>query len=281
MKRCDDVRSIVTLERTSPDQYIADQYKKANFMNPISALYNNLPGTTNTNRQSFRGQSQSNVHSVVPYDVENNDDWNGPSKYEYCRPGTDPNFGSYESLMCIAYSDCDVNSLAYHTDKHAEKIFNQDIMAISENLNCAFDATCPCAICGKTGHSFNDCEELRDQAAVQKSYIQLRVAIQKLKAIAASQSRDVNSLRSYKLSYVNSVDLLPPSSPLDSVATNRLDKLEGMLVNTLKFADQTNRRINSLTSKFAVNKEDDDDDEDSQSSLNEDAIWDFLRDTLK
>ena len=57
MKRCDDVRSIVTLERTSPDQYIADRYKKANFMNSIALLYNNLPRTTNTNARAFCGQS--------------------------------------------------------------------------------------------------------------------------------------------------------------------------------------------------------------------------------
>ena len=278
IKICDDVRSIVTLEKISPDWYIADRYKKADFMNSIYALYNNLPGTTNTNGRAFCGQSQSNVHSVVPYDVENNnDDWNGPSKYDYCRLGADPNFVSYESLMCMAYSDCDVNSLAYG-DKHAEKIFNQGIMAISTNLNHAFDTSRPCAIYGKAGHSFDDCKELKDQAAIWKSYIQLRVAIQKLKGIVTSQRCDINSIRSYKLSYVNSVDLLPqPSPPLDSAAENRLDKLEGMLVSTLKAVGQTNKRINSLTSR----EEDDDDDEDSQSSLNENYIWDFLKGALK
>ena len=77
--------------------------------------------------------------------------------------------------------------------------------------------------------TLSNCEELQDQAAIRKSYIQLRVALQKMKRMAASQGRDVNSLRAYKLSYVNSVDLLPPSSRHDSVAANGLDKLEGML----------------------------------------------------
>ena len=48
MKRCNDVRSIVTFERTSPDQWIKDRYKGENFMNTMSNLYNELPTTTNT-----------------------------------------------------------------------------------------------------------------------------------------------------------------------------------------------------------------------------------------
>ena len=194
----------------------------------------------------------------------------------------------------MAYSDCDVNNLTYHTCKHIEKIFNNSVMAISTNLNRAFDITCPCAICGQTGQSFDGCEELRDQAVIQKSYIQLRLALQKFKGIAASQGHDVNSFRVYKLSYVNSIDLHQhPSVPLDPVAADCLDKVEGLLVKTIKlagqgllvkaikFANQTNRKLNFLTSKFAVNEEeadnDDDNDEDSQSSLNDCTIQDFLR----
>ena len=67
-------------------------------------------------------------------------------------------------------------------------------MLIISNLNRAFDTTRPCAICGKTGHTFDDCGEIQDQAAIRKSYIQLCIALQKLKGIAASQGRDVNSL---------------------------------------------------------------------------------------
>jgi len=163
-------------------------------------------------------------------------------------------------------------------DKHAQKIFSQAVMQISGNLNRAFDTSRVCALCGKSGHSFNDCEELKDPAAIRKAYIPLRIALQKLKGIATSQRRDINSIWSFKLSYVNSVDFLPPSSPpLDSAAENRLDKLEGMLVSTLNAVGQTNRMINSLTSK----EEDVDDDEDSQSSLNENCTWDFLKGTLK
>ena len=55
MKRCDDVRSIVTLERESPNQYIANQYKKENFFNSIILLYNGLQRTSNAHARGFRG----------------------------------------------------------------------------------------------------------------------------------------------------------------------------------------------------------------------------------
>ena len=82
----------------------------------------------------------------------------------------------------------------------------------------------------------------------------------------------------YKLSYVNSVDLLPPSSHQDVASINCLDKLEGLLVKSIKFANQTNKKINSLTSQLNTeNVDGGDDDKDSQSSLNECNILDFLR----
>ena len=93
-------------------------------------------------------------------------------------------------------------------------------MAISTNLRRAFDTSCPCALCGKTGHSFDDCEELKDSAVIQKAYISLRIALQKLKGLATTQNRDINSIRAYKISYVNSMDLNPPSPVPDSGLTN-------------------------------------------------------------
>ena len=90
----------------------------------------------------------------------------------------------------MTYIDYDVNNLAYHTCKYTEKILDNGAMAISTNLNRAFDVTRPCAICGKNDHSFDDCNKLSDQAAIRKSYIQLSVALQKLKGITASQGRD-------------------------------------------------------------------------------------------
>ena len=184
---------------------------------------------------------------MVPHDDDHNydDDWNGPTKYEFCRPGTDPNFNTYKSLMSLAFGGCYVNSLAYG-DKHAEKIFKQDVMAISGNLNRAFNLSRPCALCGKAGHSFDDCEELKDPVAIQKAYISLHIGFQKLKGIATSQRCDINFIQSYKIFYVNSVDFLPPSSSsIDSATNDRLDTLERVLVNTIRATRLTNSKISS------------------------------------
>ena len=59
--------------------------------------------------------------------------------------------------MSILYSNCDVNALAYKTCSHAKKIYVNGVMSISSNLNRAFDVTCPYAIFGKSGHTFDDC----------------------------------------------------------------------------------------------------------------------------
>ena len=139
---------------------------------------------------------------------------NTPGKYNFCRPHTNHDVGLYHSLMSITYSGCNENKLEYDDCQHEQKIFKTGIMAISNNLGCAVDTTCrPCAICGKISHTFEGCEELQDPIAIQKSYIQLRVALQKIKDMKANQSRHVNSLRSSKLSYVNSADLVPPQLP--------------------------------------------------------------------
>ena len=93
MKRCDDICSIVEVEQHPQHDYITNWYKERNFMNSIVSLYNRLPPTTNASGQSFCGWSQTNVHSMVPYDADNNDDdYNGPPEYDYWRPGTDPDF---------------------------------------------------------------------------------------------------------------------------------------------------------------------------------------------
>ena len=157
-KRCDDIQNIVAVERHSPHDYIANWFKEGNFLNSIAQLVVNLPVTSNVSGQLYQGQSQINIHSMVSYVDNNNDD--GLSKYDYCCSNTDPDFGLYQLLMSIAYSGCDENKLAYHACKHEQKIFNNAIMAISNNLSCAFDTTCPCAICGKTGQTFDNCEEL-------------------------------------------------------------------------------------------------------------------------
>ena len=147
-------------------------------------------------------------------------------------------------------------------------------MAISTDLRCAFDTSRPCALCYKTGHSFDDCEELKDSAAIRKAYISLRIALQKLKGLATTQNRDINSIRGYKISYVNSMDLIPPSpSPANDPGINdRMDKMDVMMMDMIKCIHSIGRHSNR-------NNEDDsgDHDDDSQSSLNKKNMSDFYQ----
>ena len=71
MKWYNEVHSIVTLERKSSDQYIADRYKKEPFFNSIISLHNGLERTSAGQAQSFCGQSQTNVHSLTRHDDNN------------------------------------------------------------------------------------------------------------------------------------------------------------------------------------------------------------------
>ena len=99
-----------------------------------------------------------------------------------------------------------------------------------------------------------------------------------MKGIATSQRHDINPIQSYKISYVNSVDLNPPSSApaLDSVATNRQDQMEGVMVSVVKC-------LHSLGTRFAWKHDDEDNDydEESLSSLNQTNMLDFLKGALK
>ena len=75
------------------------------------------------------------------------------------------------------------------------------------------------------------------------------------------------------------MDLLSPSSPsIDSVANDRLNTLEQVLVNIIRATTLTNSKINSLT--FTDDADDYSDDE-SHSSLRRRHIQDFLKGALK
>ena len=88
--------------------------------------------------------------------------------------------------------------------------------------------------------------------------------------MGASQGRDVNSLQSHKLSCVDSVNLVPTSSYQNTAPVNCLEKLEILLVISIKYASWVNKKVNSLTSQLNSefvddgDNDNDDDDEDSQ-----------------
>ena len=171
---------------------------------------------------------------MVPYGDNNND--NGPADFDYCRPHTYPDFGLFHSLVSIDYSGCDEEKLTYHSCQHEQEISNTGIMAISNNLSCAFDTTYPCSICGKVSHTFEGCEELQDPVSIRKINIHFCATLQKITGTGANQGQDVNSLQYSKLSHVKSVNLLPPLPHQDTASAHCLEKLEGLLVKPVSAA---------------------------------------------
>ena len=82
MERCDDIHDIFAVDQHSQYDYTANWYKVGNFFNSIATLWLSLSAPTNASGQAFRGQSQTNVHSMVPYDdIDNNNDnkFDGPA----------------------------------------------------------------------------------------------------------------------------------------------------------------------------------------------------------
>ena len=59
--------------------------RAGSFLNSIAALWLSLSAPTNASGQAFRSQSQTNVHSMVPYDDDDNNDdkFDGLLEYNY------------------------------------------------------------------------------------------------------------------------------------------------------------------------------------------------------
>ena len=226
MNHVDEIRNIVAVERHSPHEFIAERYKNGNFQNTIARMDGNLSAKSRS-----RGRSQTRINSIIPSGNNNSFDHNS-GNYNYCNPTGDPDFSSYHSLMSIAYAGCDESKLAYEACQQEKNTLSNGIMAISNNLGRAFDTTRPCAICGTVGHTFEGCQELKCPIAIRKAYIQLRVALQKIKGMGTNQNRDINSLRSFTVGYVNSV-VLQQQPTHQSVSSDRFDKLEKTLIQSM------------------------------------------------
>ena len=51
---------------------------------------------------------------------------------------------------------------------------------IRNNNTRAFDTSRPCAVCGQTGHPFDDCPLLQDKREVTRAYIRIVTALKRL-----------------------------------------------------------------------------------------------------
>lgn len=81
--------------------------------------------------------------------------------------------------FAIVYANIDESAVASYPVR--EQFLDQAIHMIGKYASYAFNTTCPCAICGTSGHTCEGCKELEDPAAIQKVYIQVRIALGKYK----------------------------------------------------------------------------------------------------
>ena len=65
-----------------------------------------------------------------------------------------------------------------------------------------FDSTRPCAVCGKTGHNFDNCDALKDHDRLRQAFIRLQVASRRFanhvsgqKLLPSDQSKEINQLK--------------------------------------------------------------------------------------
>ena len=111
---------------------------------------------------------------------------------------TEPTFADVNSIAGDVFSatgnEDDLNMLC------------EAICAISIDLNRFDSKTKPCALCKKTGHTFDGCEQLQDPVLSRQHLIKLRLAFQRLCSVADQANiKDQNELRLYT---INSLETL-------------------------------------------------------------------------
>jgi hypothetical protein len=157
---------------------------------------------------------------------------------------SDPDFTSI-GLHSIAFDDIDLD-----TCNNAELgLLLEAINQIGSNLNSAFDTSCPCVICGGTGHTF----DLLDSAGVKTAYIKLRVALNRLHGLSGNLGQsDISALHSHTISSINiaersfgSGSVSGSSGGASSLSTSSIYKL--MKIQTKAIAE-SNRLVSARLS---------------------------------
>ena len=87
----------------------------------------------------------------------------------------------------------------------------------------------PCGICNRTGHTFADCNLLRDKGKVTEAFTKLVMALKKLLRLVSKNLGTPSSLASQDLATINALDhhhIQPPSS-------SRQDKMMMHFANSI------------------------------------------------
>ena len=122
------------------------------------------------------------------------------------------------SLCFDGFSDKDLDgtAMAYITSEvHA--VANQ----VKNNTLRRHDISRPCAICGKTGHSFDGCPDLKDNNNVRLAYIRLKLAVNRLCNSSETMLQPVNALGLMSTSDFESYTNQAALMQLNSIHCNR------------------------------------------------------------
>ena len=179
----DERESSAFANKYSKGQFIQTIGQKVSQLSPPKAPIATVPrhyGNKPTNSNSYNNRPRSNYTRTT----------NSVS--------TEPTFADVNSIAGDVFSakgnETDLNMLC------------EAICALSSDLNRFDSKTKPCALCKKTGHTFEGCEQLQDPTLIRQHYIKLRLAFQRLRSVADQAS--VNDLNELRLFTINSLETM-------------------------------------------------------------------------
>jgi len=264
LSNMDHSTEIINYVRTQRDSGVSTEkvkYTKGNFIQTISMIIETLKlvsrsggRTTSTTRSPSYSTARTNAINILHSLQEN-----GMSH--------DP-FYTKEGLYSIAFSGIDLNDPSIDDNKLT--LLCNAIDQHGADKNRIFDTSRPCAVCAGTGHTFDDCPELKDPGQVRTAYIKLRVALDRLKNVASKlHHSNLNSMDVYTINAVRMMDEnMPQTHPINRLSSNHSNSsksslgassssssgMERLLKHQAHALRQTNIKINSLAELLESNQ---------------------------
>ena len=219
----------VQQERCSPDTNTADKYKNGNFLNTLGQLINRLKTRRKLGRTS---RDRDRDRSSVPREIRtsNHHDSSRPfNRRSYSRDrsrvsglylGDDDNSsGEPELTLDEQMERVNINSFKsikdfcldgiddyYSILRSDRSMFINAVAAVAKDLNRFDVKKHKCALCGGSGHNFDNCTEVL-KGDLKSAYICLRLLVNKLMSGLQElypSSNDFNDIRSTPISAINS-----------------------------------------------------------------------------
>ena len=106
-------------------------------------------------------------------------------------------------------------------------------MQLASNMNKfdnKFDTSRNCAVCGRSGHAFDDCPALKDDDKLKQAHIRMCVAISKFRAALdrirpGNPNQDLNLVRMTPINQLNTLTSIPTAPSNVSSLQSELQSL--------------------------------------------------------